>query len=318
MALYNGAMILPLWFLALCIALPLTVGLAGRFSHWAPRWGLVDASDRRKAHHGDVPIGGLAVVMGSLAALVPLMVMEAPVLLWWIGGAVAVATVGLIDDRQALPPLAKLAVQLGAAVVALQGGPNVTAIDVLGWTIHLGALGEIVLIVWIVGLTNAFNLADGLDGLACGAAVVLGLAMAIMSAVSGDFGMLAFAAALGGTGLGFLAFNHHPARLFLGDGGSYFLGFLLALGTLRATQTDGASNMPLGVLALLWGYPIADTLWAIVRRIKGKRPIFSPDRAHLHHRLLNVVGRYRVTVWILHGLFIVLAGLAVVGWMMIR
>jgi len=155
-------------------------------------------------------------------------------------------------------------------------------------------------------------------GLASGAAVLLAMAVVAMGTVAGDGVAIAMGAALGGSALGFLAFNRHPARLFLGDGGSYFLGFLLALTTLRATQLDETGVMPVGVLGVLWGYPIVDTLWAIVRRAKAKRPILSPDRAHLHHRLLSVLGRYRATVAILYLLFLVLAACAVLLWVIAR
>lgn len=302
-------MIVPLWPLALVISLPLTVLLADRLRVWAPRLGLVDSTDRRKSHRGTVPIGGAAVIIGCLGAFVPVLI-QAPSLIWWTLGALSVGIVGLLDDRRSLAPLVKLGVHVIAAVLALQHGPDVSAVNLLGWTLHLGIAGDAFLVVWIVGLTNAFNLTDGLDGLACGAVVPLAAATIALSAVSGDTSTLALGLALGGAALGFLGFNRHPARLFLGDGGSYFLGFLLALATLRATQADADTGMPLAVLAFMWGYPIVDTGWAIVRRAKAKRPIFSPDRAHLHHRLLSFAGRYRAAVWTLYGVF---TGLTVLG-----
>lgn len=306
-------MIAPPWLLALAIALPLTVVLADRLRIWAPTVGLVDAPDRRKPHRGDVPVGGLAVIVGSVAALIPLLI-QTPSLGWWMAGALLVSVVGLVDDRCSLSPLVKLGAHAIAAVLALQYGLGVRAVEIFGWEVQLGIMADLFVGMWIVGVTNAFNLTDGLDGLACGAAVVLALASGVMSAVSGDGQALAIGCALGGSALGFLRFNRHPARLFLGDGGSYFLGFLLALATLRAVDPAASAPLPMDALAIIWGYPIVDTLWAVVRRIKEKRPILSPDRAHLHHRLLSASGRYRASVWTLYGGFVLLAVVGVAVW----
>ncbi len=319
MAAYNGSMNVPSWVLALAIALPLTVVLAGSLRAWAPRWGLVDATDGRKTHHGDVPIGGPAVIVGVGVAIVPVM-MDAPGLGWWLLGALTVGMGGLVDDRRSLPPLGKLAIQIGAACLALPGGLSVSGVGVFGLDLHLhlGLAGFLLLILWTVGATNAFNLADGLDGLACGVAVLLSATVVAMGALSGEGMTVAIGCALGASALGFLAFNRHPARLFLGDGGSYFLGFLLALTTLQAAQPEKTGVMPAGVLAVLWGYPIVDTIWAILRRAKAKRPILSPDRAHLHHRLLHALGRYRATVGVLYLLSLLLASGALALWMIGR
>lgn len=306
-------MIASLWLLALAIALPLTAILADRLRIWAPMFGLVDSSDRRKSHRGDVPVGGIAVIVGSVAALIPLLI-QGPSLGWWVLGALVVAATGLVDDRLSLSPPVKLGAQAIAAVLALQHGLDVRAVAIFGWEVQLGIAADPFVGVWIVGLTNAVNLTDGLDGLACGAAAVLALASGVMSAVSGDGQALAIGCALGGSAVGFLWFNRHPAQLFLGDGGSYFLGFLLALATLRAADPAASATLPLDALAIIWGYPIVDTLWAIVRRTKAKRPILSPDRAHLHHRLLGAVGRYRASVWTLYGVFVLSAVVGVAVW----
>lgn len=310
---YNGSMIASPWLLALAIAVPLTLILADRLRVWAPTFGLVDSSDRRKPHCGDVPVGGLAVIVGSVAALIPLLI-QTPSLGWWLAGALVVSLVGLVDDRLSLSPLVKLGAHAVAAGLALQHGWDVRAVSIFGWEVQLGIAADPFVGMWIVGMTNAFNLTDGLDGLACGAAVVLALASGVMSAVPSDGQALAIGCALGGSALSFLWFNRHPAQVFLGDGGSYFLGFLLALVTLRAVDPAGSSPVPLDALGIMWGYPIVDTSWAIVRRIKEKRPILSPDRAHLHHRLLSAVGRYRTSVWALYGGFVLLAIVGVAVW----
>jgi len=310
---YNGSMIASPWLLALAIALPLTLILADRLRIWAPTFGLVDSSDRRKPHCGDVPVGGLAVIVGSVVGLIPLLI-QAPSLGWWIAGALVASVVGLVDDRLSLSPLVKLGAHAIAAVLALPYGLDVHAVAIFGWEVQLGIAADLFVGMWIVGMTNAFNLTDGLDGLACGAAVVLALSCGIMGAVSSDGQALTIGCALGGSALGFLWFNRHPAQVFLGDGGSYFLGFLLALATLRAGNPAVSSAMPLDALAIIWGYPIVDTLWAVVRRMKAKRPLLSPDRAHIHHRLLSAVGRYRTSVWALYGGFVLLAVVGVAVW----
>lgn len=270
---------------------------------WAPRLRIVDACG--------TPIGGAALVLGSLAGFLPF---TSPSMgLWgWLIGALAVALVGTIDDRRGLSAEIKLIVQaLAALCPLLLGGFIIRSLDLFGVGIKLGLLAVPFTLLWIVGVTNALNLIDGLDGLAAGLVVIVASAIAILSAGSSNGEALALSLALLGAALAFLRFNTHPARLFLGDGGSYFLGFVLSILTVAALGGGWgpAERIPFLIVVILLGYPVADTLWAIIRRVRAGRSIFTADREHIHHQLLKKGRGYRRTVWLLYGLFALLAGL---------
>ncbi len=277
---------------------------------WAARLGLIDAPNGRKLHSHETSIGGLAVVAGSLAGFLPFV--SPPFVMWsWLAGALSVALLGSLDDRRELSAPVKLVGQTLAALLLVLGGFMMYSITLLDLEIELGALAVPFTVLWLVGITNAFNLMDGLDGLAGGAAVILAAAGAILSIPTGNSQILALSLAVLGAALAFTLFNTHPARLFLGDGGSYFLGFTFAFLTLAAVAGPGGilEEVPLLVPIVLLGYPIADTLWAIMRRIWAGRSIFLPDQEHLHHRWLKRVGDHRRAVWALYGLLVVLAAL---------
>ncbi|OGF53687.1 MAG: hypothetical protein A2Z21_01365 [Candidatus Fraserbacteria bacterium RBG_16_55_9] len=296
---------------ALIISAVVTCLLAWGMLRWAPRLGLTDLPNERKPHERETPIGGLALILGSLAGFL----LFAPLsleLLSWLAGALGVALLGLIDDRWELNAPIKL---LGQALLTLfpvlGGGLIIYSIHLLGMTIHLGVLAGPFTFIWLLGITNAFNLIDGLDGLAAGAVVILAASLALLSGPAGNEAALLLSLALLGASLTFLFFNTHPARLFLGDGGSYYLGFTLALLTVAALQAKWGpmEDIPFLVPVVLMGYPIVDMLWAIVRRAHAGRSILKADREHLHHQWLKRGWGYRRTVWMLYGLFTALAAL---------
>ncbi len=302
------------------LALVVTLALARGLLRWAPRLGLLDAPTARKPHARAVPVGGPALALGVLAGWGA----SAPwtrewALAGWLLGALVVAVVGLVDDRRALPPTTKLLGHVVAALIPVASGHVVRGVALGDLVVPLGPLAAPLTLLWVVGVTNALNLADGLDGLACGLALVVALASAALSAQTGHADALTLAWALAGAALGFLALNAPPARLFLGDSGSYFLGFLLAGLTLTApTPPSGPGldpdldldGVPLLVPLALLGYPLADTLWAIARRLKAGRSIFEPDDQHLHHELRRALGDESKAVWALWGLTMLLAALA--------
>jgi UDP-GlcNAc:undecaprenyl-phosphate GlcNAc-1-phosphate transferase len=230
----------------------------------------------------------------------------------WLLGALLVALIGLLDDRRELRPGVKLLGQTVAAFLPLLGGNVVYSIELGGATLPLGLLAAPFTLLWIVGVTNALNLTDGLDGLASGLSAIVALACIALSAQTGNGEALSLALALLGSTLGFLALNSPPARLFLGDGGSYFLGFLLAGLVLAAVQPRWGAfeGMPWVVPIALLGYPLADTLWAVIRRLRAGRSIFEPDDQHLHHGLWRALEDERKAVWALWGLTMLLAALA--------
>lgn len=299
-----------------------TVLLSRGLLHVAFRFGLMDKPDGRKPHRGGVPIGGPALVLGSVAGLIPLLGLAptslgvaSPVELlpggrWTWAGALGVAALGLWDDRRELPPRIKLAGQVVFALFPVfLGRLMVQSVELSGFEMGLGPLAGPLTVLWLVGITNAFNLIDGLDGLAAGAAVVLAAASVVASGAWGEGSALVPSLQILGAAAAFAYLNRHPARVFLGDSGSYFLGFLLAVTVTSSVGGAELEGVPLGILVLWFGYPLGDTLWAIVRRAWAGRSIFAADREHLHHRLCERTGSHVGTVWLLYALFFLLAGL---------
>jgi UDP-GlcNAc:undecaprenyl-phosphate/decaprenyl-phosphate GlcNAc-1-phosphate transferase len=169
----------------------------------------------------------------------------------------------------------------------------------------MGVFALPITVVWIVGIINAVNLIDGLDGLAAGVVFFAGLTNFIIACISGSTFVAVVMAATLGAVIGFLFYNFNPARIFMGDSGSYFLGYLLAATSLCGATTKASTAVSLLVPVVALGVPIFDTLFAMVRRILEKRSIFSPDRGHIHHRLLDMGITHRRAVLIIYGVSVV-------------
>jgi UDP-GlcNAc:undecaprenyl-phosphate GlcNAc-1-phosphate transferase len=177
--------------------------------------------------------------------------------------------------------------------------------------IQLGQLGIPLTVLWIIGVTNAVNLIDGLDGLAAGVSGIAAITIGIV-AFRGDQMMIAFLAlVMAGAVLGFLPHNFHPARLFMGDSGAMFLGFVLSCLSVSG-MAKSAAIISLGVPVVILGIPVFDTLFAIVRRVSNKTNIFGADKAHLHHRLMAMGCSHEKAVLIIYLISIVLGAAAVV------
>ncbi len=279
----------------------------------APRLRLLDSpDDTHKAHGRTVAIGGWAIALAVLIVFALLNVAE----IWKLAAGSFVALgVGLLDDRLGLSPKAKLLGQvLCAAIAALIAGWTVQSVTLFGIEIALSWLAIPFTLFWIVGAINAFNLLDGLDGLATGAAAIIFGATAFIAHQSGNSAALALSVGFVGVLMGFLLFNWAPAKVFLGDGGTHFVGYWLAILSIQATQAhlSAPRDVPLLVSIVLLGVPIADTAWAIVRRVRQKRSILQADRGHLHHRLLALGLSERTTVLILYGAVAITCAVAVV------
>ncbi len=228
-----------------------------------------------------VRFGGIAILPAVLLAL--LLTGPHPLPLLGIAlCATAIAGIGLADDLWDIPPLGKLAGQCLVAVAAAAFGIRIAAVsNPLGGVLELDvAIGSVLSILWLVGMMNAVNLLDGLDGLAPGVVLVSALIMSALSAQLGNAALVLFGLALAGGVAGFLPLNAHRAKLILGDSGSNLLGFLI--GTLAIL-----GQAKIGTALLVLGIPILDVAWTIVRRRLSGRGIMSRDTEHLHHRLLN-------------------------------
>lgn len=282
--------------------------------------GAVDPPGERKVHVVPVPrLGGLAVLAGlvagfgaALTEVVPLRLEPLRGLFLGLAlGAVPIVAVSLWDDVKALRPLPKiLAHAVGAALAIHFGvvlGPEV---HLFGWTITLGWFSVVLSFLWLVGITNAFNIVDGLDGLASGLALISSLSLAAVFVVARQPGMAAASLAVAGALLGFLPFNVHPARIFLGDTGSATVGFVLACFALKGGSTLSAGFATL-VPVLVLGLPIVETLVSMARRVlrraqdRSAGGVFEADRRHFHHRLMELGLDHRRAVLLLYG-----AGLA--------
>jgi len=215
--------------------------------------------------------------------------------------AVLVLLVGIYDDVAGAAPWQKLLIEFLAAAIAWWVGIRIVALPVLGYPIHSLVLSFLLTEFWMLAVTNALNLIDGLDGLAAGIAFFITLAMFIVTFIQGNSLISMIAITIAGALLGFLRFNSSPAKIFLGDTGSLFLGFLL--GSLAVYTTEKSSTLlALAVPYFAFGVPLLDTSLAIMRRFLSARPVFVGDCEHIHHKLLEVWASPRHAVAALYGL----------------
>jgi len=277
--------------------------------------GAVDTPDTRKVHTHPMPrLGGLAIAIGVLGSSV-LFLDTVPMLSGVLAGLLIAVVTGLIDDTRHLSPKIKFVGEILAALVFVWiSGVSLTSLgNLLGFgDISLGVLSVPVTVFAMVGVMNALNLSDGLDGLAGGLSAIACVFLAYF-AFDGAFWLaLALALILFGALLGFLYYNAHPAIIFMGDAGSLLLGFLLsAICVLLAQAGGGHMQLVPITMALILGLPIMDTLLVMSRRIlQGKSP-FSPDKTHLHHRLLELGIPHAGVVPIMYALMMLYGLLAV-------
>jgi UDP-GlcNAc:undecaprenyl-phosphate GlcNAc-1-phosphate transferase len=293
------------------------------------RLGLVDAPSERKVHGHAVPrMGGVAVVLAAVlglflvTTLVPGTVdpLAWPAMRPFFIACGLILLVGLIDDVRGLGAAPKLLFEFAAAAVIMSSGLLIERVTLLGWTWPLGWMAWPVTAAWLVGMTNAFNLIDGVDGLAAGVAAIAGAACGAILVVRGHAPEAMLLAAFVGAAIGFLFFNFAPASIFLGDSGSLVAGFLLAATAITGWQ-KGATALATGVPLMIFALPIADSALALLRRSVARPPdgrsiratlrqIAKPDREHIHHRMLAMGWSARRTVLVLYGITAILSLLA--------
>jgi UDP-GlcNAc:undecaprenyl-phosphate GlcNAc-1-phosphate transferase len=297
-------------FLAFVVALTVTAALIPVLVHWAPAIGLTDAPGPRKVHSIPVPrVGGLAMAVGLL--LPTLITVElTPSIRGVLLGLVVLLIFGLWDDRVTLGYRTKFAGQvLAAGLCMFVGNVHIGALMVGSVIVLPQAVSIFLTFVFLIGITNAVNLADGLDGLAGGLVLLCLCAIALFAAMSGNGTVVEMALIEAGAVLGFLRFNTHPARIFMGDSGSQMLGFSVGALALLATQGE-ASPLSAALPLLLLGLPIMDTLTVMLTRIRAGRSPFSADSNHLHHRLLALGFAHREAVLLIYMMQVALVLLA--------
>ncbi|MBC7982529.1 MAG: undecaprenyl/decaprenyl-phosphate alpha-N-acetylglucosaminyl 1-phosphate transferase [Candidatus Obscuribacterales bacterium] len=299
--------------LGFVIAMSVTMALIPPLMHAADRWRILDQPSARKVHDKPIPrIGGIAMAAGILLALLVLQ-NSAPALRAYCAGVVVLLVFGVWDDRVTLSAAPKFVGQAAAIVIAMMFG------DIQIGTLMLDqryALPEWVALpltfFFIMGATNAINLADGLDGLAGGTTLMCLSAVALLGFTVGHPYVGAVAVVLIGAVLGFLRFNTHPARVFMGDSGSQILGFSVAVLSVTLTQ-DVRAPLSSALPLLLLGVPVIDTLMVMTERVIAGRSPFKADRTHIHHRLLALGFDHHEAVMVI---YLLQAALFVVAWFM--
>lgn len=293
--------------LILCFTLAFAISLAATpfIITLAHKIGAVDVPDsERRVHKKPIPrLGGLAIFYGFLIALLFFAKIDQQ-LRGILIGALIIVSIGIIDDVKQLRALVKLAAQIVAAVVVVFNNVRIEALSVPEFIsetgiIDLGVFSIPITIVWIVIVTNAVNLIDGLDGLACGVSSIASFSLFFIAILGGEQNVAIISAALAGGCIGFLPYNFNPAKIFMGDTGSQFLGYMLSVICIQGLF-KGYVIISFIIPFLIMGLPLFDTIFAILRRAWNHKPIMGADRGHLHHRLLDNGFTQKQTVAILY------------------
>lgn len=301
----------------------LALGLTPLVKKLAVRIGATDVPNARKVHTTVMPrLGGLGIFLAfviGLLAVLPFIPYEFTlreqhfIKALLIGGGVIVL-IGALDDRFELSAKVKLLGQIAAACIVVFGFDIRVDFVNIPFNNSYSSLEDWIAIpltlFWIVGVTNAVNLIDGLDGLAAGVSGIAIATIAVMAFLMGNTMVALMCLLLLGSIVGFLFFNFHPAKIFMGDTGSLFLGFCLALLALLGFKQIAVVSFLTPLLII--GVPLSDTFFAIVRRKLQKKPIFAPDKGHLHHCLRELGFSHRQTVLIIYGIAAFFGILAVI------
>ncbi len=269
--------------------------------------GLIDAPGTRKVHSKAVPrLGGIPIAIATLALVIAVLALDnriaqsfrgvQPELAALLGASIFILLAGIVDDIWNLRARVKLLIQLAAATSVCAFGIRIDSIGMGQYVWTLGWLAWPVTIFWIVGITNALNIIDGLDGLAAGIAAMTCGVIAMFSFYTGQPIMAVLMLSLLGGLSGFLFFNFNPAKIFLGDCGSLFIGFILASSSIMCTMKS-ATLVTMSLTVLVLGVPIFDMFFSILRRLLERRSIFAPDGNHIHHRLLRMGLTHRGAVF---------------------
>lgn len=278
----------------------------------AVRIGAVDRPNERKVHKGTMTrIGGVAIFGGFVIGA--LLMGELNQQTWGLLlSGTMIMLLGLVDDIRGISPKIKLLGQLAAALVLVCFGVQVEFITnpLTGDIIRLKYFSIPVTVLWVTGMSNAVNLIDGLDGLAAGVSGIAAVTLAVVAWTQGQFAAVYLALFLAAAALGFLRYNFHPAKLFMGDCGSLFLGYILGVLAVMGLS-KGATVISLFIPVIILGIPILDTFFAIIRRFTNNQPIFQADKGHLHHRLLEMGLSHKQTVLVIYAITFLLSSSAV-------
>lgn len=299
-------------FLALVMT-PIIINLARKIN-------AVDRPGVRTVHVRPIPrLGGVVLFISTIPLIVTVLFLDNQIgqafqnarmqLITLFGSATFIFLIGLVDDLRSLPARFKFLAELLAASSLYLVGVRISSISITEqWTLRLGLFSCPLSLLWIIGITNAVNLSDGLDGLAAGISAITCGVIVVFALQSGNVIMSVFILALLGSLTSFLFFNFNPAKIFLGDCGSLFLGYTIASSSILCSMKSSALvGLALPVLAL--GVPVFDTLFSMLRRFLERRSMFSPDRSHFHHKLIDLGLRQRHVVLLIYVMTALAAGL---------
>jgi len=301
----------------------ISIFLTPKVIQTAKRYNLADIpSGGRKIHTTPIPrIGGIGICFSFYLSFIPMIALSTSFsnliipdtrLIYLFIGGIVVFGLGLWDDIDSLPPLLKLVFHIFAALIVFIGDIRITHIGFPGmWDWDIGWLSLPATIFWIILVINAINLIDGLDGLAAGISFFVCLVLIILCIMGEKLLIAVLLASLAGSVLGFLRYNFNPASIFMGDSGSYFLGYMLATLSMMGTiKSQATVSILIPVIAM--GLPLIDTLWAPVRRFILGKKIFQPDKDHFHHKLLKLGLTHKNAVITLYGITIFMGILSVI------
>lgn len=291
-----------MFFLTLIVCFSISIFITPLVIKLAYKIGATDRPNKRKVHQTLMPrLGGLAIYISFLVGVLILQPENPYSLFIMWGGAIIIIT-GILDDIYELSAKIKLLAQIVASViVVIYGGLQVTFINLpFGGLFEFGYLSTPFTILWVIGITNAMNLIDGLDGLAAGVSSIALFSILGMAIIMGNMYVVTIGSIILVSTLGFLYYNFHPAKIFMGDTGALFLGFMISVLSLLGFKNVTFVSFIVPIIIL--GVPISDTIFAIVRRIINKQPLSMPDKSHLHHCLLRIGYTHRQTVLLIYAM----------------
>lgn len=296
------------YIIAFCLAFTITCLMTPFSKKFAYKVGAIDHPKDRGMHKKPMPLaGGTAIVLGFIITIIifspAIKGFDITSFIGLIVGSILITTIGLLDDIYQLSPKIRIFFQILAALIVIISG---TTIESFSWPwaetgiIELGKFSKFITVIWIIGITNAVNLIDGLDGLATGISSIASLCLMFISILNGEPIAVLLTATLAGSCMGFLPHNFSPATIFMGDTGSTFLGFSLAVISIQGL-IKSYTTVTIVVAAIVLGLPIFDTFFAIMRRVINRQPIAQGDRGHLHHRLVDKGYSHKKAVLTLYG-----------------
>ncbi|RTR36399.1 undecaprenyl/decaprenyl-phosphate alpha-N-acetylglucosaminyl 1-phosphate transferase [Robertmurraya yapensis] len=300
-------------FISFLISFATTVILTPFIINLSYKIGAIDLPNERKVHQGGIPrIGGLAIIIGFLVGAFYLNLDDYSNFNLILISVVVILITGILDDIYNIKPIYKFAGQLLAALLVVAVAELKIEYVILpnNFKVDFGFYSYFITLFWILALINSINFIDGLDGLAAGVSIIALGSILYLSLINNQTLVIALATVVIGCTLGFLLFNFHPAKIFMGDTGSQFLGFIIAIISIIGFYKS-VTIFSLFIPIIILGVPLFDTFFAIMRRLLSKKGISQADRSHIHHKLLDMGFSHRESVLIIYFTCIIFSAIAI-------